>query len=191
MRVPYNINIVRRPVGPIFDRVAVEPQQALNPALTYQQELDARRRQERTDEALARRLQRAALGLENEDNMQQRHATEVWGFGNAGTHFMNEDFMQTAANLVIESLGEQFGRRGERESGRRRRTDVHGGFGPVVSTGLAPDAFGTESVLGIGPATAPSLATLAMRGTASNGPELPNAGRQNERRIGDWLGRVQ
>ncbi|KAL1301755.1 hypothetical protein AAFC00_005954 [Neodothiora populina] len=121
-----------------------------NPALGYQQEADMRRRQTRRDEALARRLQREAL----DGGFDQRRNPEQEVFGNAGDHFLNENFVQEATNLVMGALGNAgYGRRGERESGRLR--------GPPRSDplsrdlGLAPNAFGTESVLGFGPPRPP------------------------------------
>ena len=82
------------------------------PELTYQQEQDRRRRQERDDEELARRLQNASFL--DDDNLLE--------LGNAARHFMNDDFVQNAANVVMNAFGDpNFGRRGERQSGRRRR----------------------------------------------------------------------
>ena len=61
-----------------------------NPALGYQEELERRREQERRDEAMARRMQ--ALGLEDPDDEE--------GFGNAAGHFMNENFVQRAHDIL-------------------------------------------------------------------------------------------
>ena len=66
-----------------------------NPARGYQEELDRRREQELGDEAIARRIQ--VLGLDGEpDNF---YAAEE-GFGNAAPHFLNNDFLNRAANIL-------------------------------------------------------------------------------------------
>ena len=65
-----------------------------NPARGYQEEIDRRREQERRDEELARRLQ--GLGLGDPENFY--NAEE--GFGNAGGHFMNQDFVNRAQHIL-------------------------------------------------------------------------------------------
>lgn len=135
---------------------------ARNPALRYQQELDLRRRQVQRDEAMARRLQFQAL--HGRDEPRQNVNQEV--FGNAGEHFLNDNFVHEAANIVMGVLGDAgFGRRGERDSGRRR--------GPRQvtrdqDTGLAPNAFGTESLLGFA-APPPQPTTPRRRSTLRSG----------------------
>lgn len=131
------------------------------PEVTYQQELDNRREQERADAELARRLQLASL-WDNDDPAQpiprRRPPPEdqTWGIGNAAGHFMNENFVQNAANVVMGAFGDEgFGRRGERSAGRRRRVRQtrEGGEGAEErDPGLAPNFLGDESVLGVGPA---------------------------------------
>jgi len=115
---------------------------------TYQDEMERRRRQERLDEDLARRLQLASLMNPEDEPLARRPAqTEIWGFGNAAGHFMNDDFVQQAANVVMSGDG-AIGRRGERSSGRRRRgrqSDQSHGL-----SGLVPDFLGDESILGVG-----------------------------------------
>lgn len=94
------------------------------PEVTYQQELDQRRRQERLDADLARRLQLASL-LDPDDNnhVNRRHGVEQPGLGNVAGHFLNEDFVQNAANVVMGAFGDaEYGRRGERPSRRQRRS---------------------------------------------------------------------
>lgn len=160
MRVPEPIQIIYRRV---FDATAPADAPApraarrdVQPERTYQQEMDERGRQERLDEDLARRLQLASL-MEGDDNQPaQRQANmETWGLGNAAGHFMNQDFVQNAANVVMAAFGDaNFGRRGERASGRRRRarrSEQNDGDG-----GLAPNFLGDESVLGVGPARRPT-----------------------------------
>ncbi|KAK0791661.1 hypothetical protein LTR91_020450 [Friedmanniomyces endolithicus] len=111
--------------------------------------MDHRRRQERLDAELARRLQLASLmETQDQDPARARPHTETWGLGNAAGHFMNEDFVQNAANVVMAAFGDaNMGRRGERVSGRRRRARV-----PEqgdTATGLVPNFLGDESVLGV------------------------------------------
>lgn len=134
------------------------PQQAFAgeplPEVTYQQELDNRRRQERDDAELARRLQLASLWEDDNTPPRRRRPPadeNTWGVGNAAGHFMNEDFVQNAANVVMGAFGDaNFGRRGERSSGRRRRARTSDQRGDGEE-GLAPNFLGDESVLGVGP----------------------------------------
>lgn len=170
MRVPEPIRVMYRRV---FDAAAVQaqpppPRGAVNAEQdqdvrprewTYQQELEHRRRQERLDADLARRMQLASFMEPEYDATPQRRAdTEAWGIGNAAGHFMNDDFVRNAADVVMDAFGDaNMGRRGERASGRRRRgrqSDRAGGDG-----GLAPNFLGDESVLGITPSRRPGRAT--------------------------------
>ena len=121
------------------------------PELIYQEEIEQRRRQERLDADLARRLQLASLMEPDDDRpAQRREDGRMWGLGNAAGHLMNDDFVQNAANVVMSAFGDtNFGRRGERQSGRRRRArqaEQNDG-----DDGLAPNFLGDESVLGAGP----------------------------------------
>ncbi|KAL9096721.1 MAG: hypothetical protein Q9165_001209 [Trypethelium subeluteriae] len=81
---------------------------ARNPALNYQQEMDRRRVQERTDEQLARRLQ--VLGFADDDEVDVygggQGAGREWGIGNAGAHFMNENYVRNAADLITAPYGQ-------------------------------------------------------------------------------------
>lgn len=149
MRVPEPVqNILRRVMeagvlGPPPERAPRQPR--------YQDEMNDRRRQERLDEELARRLQLATLmdPGEDEPNGRQRADMEAWGLGNAAGHFMNDDFVQNAHNVAMGAFGDpNMGRRGERSSGRRRRPRAE----RPPAEGLAPDFLGSESVLGVGPA---------------------------------------
>ena len=132
-------------VPPPAPRPAQEARRGPLPEVTYQQELDQRRRQERLDADLARRLQLASL-LEPEDNNNAHRRPDV-GLGNVAGHFLNDDFVQNAANVVMGAFGDaEFGRRGERQSSRRRRTrHAERNEDP----GLAPDFLGDGSVLGV------------------------------------------
>ncbi|KAI9686960.1 MAG: hypothetical protein M1822_002713 [Bathelium mastoideum] len=83
-----------------------------NPALNYQQEIDRRRTQERADEQLARRLQ--VLGFADDDEVDvygggapggAQGLGREWGIGNAGNHFMNENYVRNAADLITAPYG--------------------------------------------------------------------------------------
>lgn len=194
MRVPELIPIIRRRIfgdpvpvpAPGVGPPPPRPRDPINPALTYQQEIDQRRRQERLDEAFARRLQ---LVDEPEEPRRSRHNDiNEEAFGNAGGHFMNDNFVvQAATNVVMNALEDAgFGRRGERTSGRRRRPRQEAEIGAGMDAGLAPNAFGEASVLGITP---PEPAPLRRSETLTEG--LRRAGRQSGGdRIGQWLQRV-
>lgn len=122
---------------------------------TYMDEIDARRRQERTDEELARRMQLADLsGLDDDHQARRRTDIETWGLGNAAGHFMNDDFVQNASNVIMTAFGDtNMGRRGDRASGRRRRPRI---AAEVEEPGLAPNFLGDQSVLGFGSAIPPT-----------------------------------
>lgn len=160
MRVPEPIQAIFRQivgVGPIQPRpppgapaaARPEPVPAGNarrgplPEVTYQQEVDRRRRQERLDADLARRLQLASLiGPDDDNNLPQ----EPLGLGNVAGHFMNNDFVQNAANVVMNAFGDpDLGRRGERAPGRRRRSRQVEQIDH--DHGLVPDFLGDPSVV--------------------------------------------
>ena len=121
-------------------------------ARTYADELEGRRRQERLDADLARRMQLASFMNPDDDlpTPHQRANAEVYGVGNAAGHLMNDDFVQTAPEVAMDGFGDaNMGRRGERASGRRRRArDTEA---DPTTTGLAPNFLGDQSVLGFGP----------------------------------------
>lgn len=68
------------------------------PPGTYDEEITERQRQERRDEALARRLQRVALA--NEDDDYQGGIGNIHGIGNGAGHFMNQDYVRAAHNIL-------------------------------------------------------------------------------------------
>ncbi|TAQ86368.1 hypothetical protein B7494_g5330 [Chlorociboria aeruginascens] len=63
---------------------------------TYHDEMDQRRRQERQDEELARRLQTVNI----RDNDYQGGIGDIHGIGNNAGHFMNEDYIRAAAPII-------------------------------------------------------------------------------------------
>jgi hypothetical protein len=65
---------------------------------TYDDEMNDRRRQERTDEHIARRLQRTAI-VDNDDDYQGGIG-DVHGVGNGADHFMNQDYIRAAHNIL-------------------------------------------------------------------------------------------
>lgn len=64
---------------------------------TYEEELNERRRQERMDEDIARRLQRVALV---DDGDYQGGIGDIHGIGNGAGHFMNQDYVRAAHNIL-------------------------------------------------------------------------------------------
>jgi hypothetical protein len=120
------------------------------PPIGLQPEPDPRREQERADAELARRLQFAGIWDDPPPRRPLRGGGAGLGFGNQAPHFLNEDFIQNATDVVINALGDpNMGRRGERTSGRRRRPRL--GDQNRGEPGLAPNFLGDESVLGTGP----------------------------------------
>jgi hypothetical protein len=153
MRVPEPIQALYRRVrdatGPPPNDAGARPRQPP----TYHEELYQRGRQERQDAALARRLQLASLMEPADEDPPERRQRDVeaWGLApNEGGHFLNDNFIQNAANVVMGAFGDtEFGRRGERASGRRRRAareQPHARNGEA--SGLVPDFLGDASVLG-------------------------------------------
>ena len=168
MRVPEPIQVIYRqvfgaardaaPPPPPPPPAAAPARNARNgppPEVTYQQEMDESRRQERLDADLARRLQLASL-MDNDDEPRARRRgnPDILGLGNAARHFMNDDFVQNAANVVMSTFGDaNMGRRGERQSGRRRRPRMTNQNDD--DPGLVTNFLGDESVIGAGPARRP------------------------------------
>ncbi|CAK4031890.1 Hypothetical predicted protein [Lecanosticta acicola] len=161
LRIPEPIQAIYRRAFGVHEPANQQPHLPLNaqPAdhrrrqRTYIEEIEHRRQQERTDADLARRMQLASLLGHDEEQPGQRGQADVqtWGLGNAGGHFMNDNFVQNAANVVMSAFGDAaMGRRGDRSSGRRRRArDSRQDHGDA---GLARNFLGDESVVGAGPA---------------------------------------
>ena len=164
MRVPEDVD--RRVPNP----PEVRARDFLGGQGTYAAEIAARTRQERLDEEFARRLQFGMM-LEDDDTAGPEHSEtdqarsrprgiDIWATGNAGTHHLNDDFVQNPPGLIEGGFDEAtisaaaYGRRGERESGRRTRPNV---ARAGLDAGLAANAFGDASVLGITPYRFPGV----------------------------------
>ena len=85
-----------------------------NPGLGYQQEMDRRREQERRDEAFARRMQ--FLGLDGEEPNFHEQA-----FGTVADHFMNENFVQRARDILAANFDPAQNEAAERLIAEHRR----------------------------------------------------------------------
>ncbi|KAL3419876.1 IBR domain-containing protein [Phlyctema vagabunda] len=66
--------------------------------VNYNDEIHLRRRQERQDEALARRLQNIAM--DDHDDDYQGGIGDIHGIGNGAGHFMNQDYVRAAHNIL-------------------------------------------------------------------------------------------
>ncbi|TVY33371.1 E3 ubiquitin-protein ligase [Lachnellula occidentalis] len=64
---------------------------------TYYEEINNRRRQERLDEEMARRLQTVSIG---DDLDYQGGIGDIHGIGNGADHFMNQDYVRAAHNIL-------------------------------------------------------------------------------------------
>jgi hypothetical protein len=157
MRVPQGLDYVVRRLGiqHLFPDPAGIAATALprdNPPRrvprTFNDELDQRRRQERDDENLARRLQHDLVLTQNEPEGETRpEAMNTWGVGNADGHHLNDNFVRNVANTGLNVTDDTaFGRRGTRESARRRRSRQVAQA--PHDSGLVMDFLGDESVLG-------------------------------------------
>lgn len=162
------------------DDVNTDPHPPPRPQRTYSEELEARRRQERLDEILARRMQiNMTLAEPHTREVPSRAQEHVWGVGNGGSHQLNEDYVNTtpAAVTRLDETSAGYGRRGERESGRRKPRTL----GLSLDAGLPANAFGEASVLGIAPSRMPES---VVRNEAT-------ARKRSGRGIGGWLSRLR
>ena len=83
---------------PELVRDAARPERNRPRRRTYNEEINDRRRQERVDEEMARRLQ--ALAVDGEDDDYQGGIGDVHGVGNNADHFMNQDYIRAAHNIL-------------------------------------------------------------------------------------------
>lgn len=127
---------------------------------TYTEEMEQRRRQERDDADLARRMQlHSIVGDPAADASRRRrpnvHPEEqnVINYGNNAEHHMNEDYRRSGRGpgegTMVNFGDASMGMRGERSSGRRKRTSRSSR--PPPASGLVGDFLGSESILGMGP----------------------------------------
>lgn len=141
------------PVGPVYANGRGQGLQIR----TYTEEMEQRRRQERDDEALARRMQVHNIIGDRADPARRRvHPEEanVIGLGNAAEHHLNEDYRRTTRGpgegTMINFGAPAMGMRGERSSGRRKRSSKSS-RPPTMDAGLPADFLGSESIMGMGP----------------------------------------
>jgi len=64
----------------------------------YNDEMNQRRRQERADEELARRLER--MDVDDDDDGYQGGVGNIQGIGNGAGHFMNQNYIRAAHNIL-------------------------------------------------------------------------------------------
>ncbi|KAK6614966.1 IBR domain-containing protein [Botrytis cinerea] len=78
------------------------------PPANYNEELDQRRRQEREDERLARQLQNwgtDGMPTNDRDANYNGGIGEVQGVGNGADHFMNQDYIREASDVLAQPGG--------------------------------------------------------------------------------------
>ena len=72
-------------------------------AMRVQEEMENRREQERLDQQMARRLQ----GLHvDADLPEDDDHIDIFGIGNAGNHFMNQNFVQQVRDVLTANFGQ-------------------------------------------------------------------------------------
>lgn len=128
---------------------------------SYTEEIEQRRRQERDDADLARRMAVHSVLDDSVDPARRRrrevHPEEanVINLGNSAEHFMNDDFRRVGRGpgegTMVNFGNAAMGMRGERASGRRKKTSRSSRPPPVMDGGLVGDFLGSESILGMGP----------------------------------------
>jgi hypothetical protein len=71
---------------------------------TYDEELNERRRQERMDAEIARRLQR--VGINDDASDYQGGIGDIHGIGNGAGHFMNQDYVRAAQDILTGNFNQ-------------------------------------------------------------------------------------
>ena len=144
------------------------PYNPRNPALNYQQEMDRRRAQERGDEQIARRLQ--LLGFADDDEVDVygggQGVGQEWGIGNGGGHFMNENYVRNAADLITAPYGQA------------RVRGVDGGRGLGAARIVDPAAQAAAAAT----AALAANTVTAARATVNTGANANNGGNGGRRR---------
>ncbi|CAG8979914.1 hypothetical protein HYALB_00011837 [Hymenoscyphus albidus] len=104
MQVPQEIHINQNdpPPPPPPDRPPIRDRLRRPRPNTYYDEINERQRQEREDEALARRLQN--FNVDEHDDDYQGGIGDIHGIGNAAGHFMNDNYVRVAHNLFTGTL---------------------------------------------------------------------------------------
>ena len=92
----------------------------------YHEELERRREQERRDEAIARRMQSLDL-----DDGEDRGG--IFAVGNAAGHFLNEHFVQRAADILVANYG-----RNQTDAADRLIAETGGGRAAVQNVPILP-----------------------------------------------------
>ena len=137
------------------------------PPNNYRAELEARRRQEREDEDLARRLERAAF----DDDDYQGGIGDINGIGNGAGHFMNENFVR-AANILTGNVNQAAAAANYVMGVRQAR-----GAGPVP---LPPRMAGRFPVPAPPPFDPPPVVrTQSARDASRRDPERPRQARRS------------
>ena len=85
--------------GPGAQERPRRPRRPPRPPNNYDEEVNDRRRQERADEEFARRLQMMDIEGEDEEDYQGGIG-DVHGIGNGAGHFMNQDYIRAAHNIL-------------------------------------------------------------------------------------------
>ena len=141
----------------------------------YHEELERRREQERTDEALARRMQ--ILGLDGGDNNN-----DVFAAGIAAGHIMNQDFVNRAARILTGTYG-----RAQADAANRMVTEANAARLAQRMAPPPPPAAAAAAVADPNPAVPAPPPLLRQHSTASrlynNAPQTRASERVVPRRV--------
>ncbi|TGO52293.1 hypothetical protein BOTNAR_0329g00060 [Botryotinia narcissicola] len=109
MQVPQPVPVQEAPVrNPAAPPRNARDRARRQPPANYNEELDQRRRQEREDERLARQLQNwgtDGMPTNDRDANYNGGIGEVQGVGNGANHFMNEDYIREASDVLAQPGG--------------------------------------------------------------------------------------
>ncbi|KAM0315198.1 hypothetical protein ACHAO8_004137 [Botrytis cinerea] len=109
MQVPQPVPVQEAPVrNPAAPPRNARDRARRQPPANYNEELDQRRRQEREDERLARQLQNwgtDGMPTNDRDANYNGGIGEVQGVGNGADHFMNQDYIREASDVLAQPGG--------------------------------------------------------------------------------------
>ncbi|KAM0127319.1 hypothetical protein ACHAP3_008887 [Botrytis cinerea] len=109
MQVPEPVPVQEAPVrNPAAPPRNARDRARRQPPANYNEELDQRRRQEREDERLARQLQNwgtDGMPTNDRDANYNGGIGEVQGVGNGADHFMNQDYIREASDVLAQPGG--------------------------------------------------------------------------------------